>query len=55
MPTPVLPEPAPIVRSAKSFEDAADAERQSKAQREKRRQDIEAGVNAANQPKPGQR
>lgn len=51
MPVPVPPEPAPIVRSVKSFEDAADAERQSKAQLEKRRQELEEGVNAANQPK----
>ncbi|WP_275895905.1 MULTISPECIES: hypothetical protein [Amycolatopsis] len=35
----------------RSVEDAMDAERESKKQREKRTDDIEQGVNASNQPK----
>lgn len=48
MPVPLPPEPPAIVRKA---EDAADAERESKKQREQRKDDIEQGVNASNQPK----
>lgn len=55
MPVPVPPEPAPIVRSVERISDAADAERESKAQRRKRQAEIERGVNASNQPKTSQR
>jgi hypothetical protein len=48
MPVPVPPDPPAIVRK---LEDAAEAEQESKRQREKRRDDIEQGVNASNQPK----
>jgi len=48
MPVPVPPEPPAIIQKA---EDAADAERESKRQRDQRRNDLEQGVNASNQPK----
>jgi hypothetical protein len=48
MPLTPPPEPPAIV---KSVQDVMEAEKESKAQRDKRKDDLEQGVNASNRPK----